>query len=248
MTEYHPTEAFYFPTARPKKVELRQPVKEAYEEAAFHFSGTGTDEKGAKIGDNSKWPHPQARSWGEGNSWARRSATSGANRGLRQPHSAVPAPRPRLPWNKDNHTDPQFNAVRQQEREERRRRERAAIESGAFKKEFYPKPWLRADGSAGADLTPPPIPPMIGEGFSHSLQTVKRVTGDSVRDVLGPRTVITTPGLTAFLTEARSSNLFNAKKDENAMLSIQIRGSLKTLGPRCSLPPWPNPNPNPEPQ
>ena len=65
---------------------------------------------------------------------------------------------------------------------------------------------------------------------------------------LGPRTVITTPGLTAFLTEARSSNLFNAKKDENAMLSIQIRGSLKTLGPRCSLPPWPNPNPNPEPQ
>jgi len=205
---------------------------EPYDEPGFVFSGEGECSQSAALGFMGSWPHPQARPWGSG-AW-RAEAVPGKKSGLRHPATAIPCARPLLPWNQVN--DFQSRAARAKLRLEKQQRESVAIRNGALVRTLWPRPWLERSRSRAASAqlvhTPQRTPchtmPFVGEGFSRSLQRAKHTYGYSVKEVLGPHTVIVSPSVAHRLITDRNSTLFDPSKTVQDMCSFEIRGSPAT--------------------
>jgi len=211
-----------------------------YFEPKFEFSGEGECSHSAALGFVGGWPHAQAKPWGSG-MW-RTQAAPGTTRGLRHPSSAIPQPRPELPWNQMIN-DPATRAARAKKREDKRDREGNAIRSGANIKMVWPKPWL--SGGALIQHNPPPGPmePFVGEGYSRALQNVKRTHGSTVKEVLGTHSVVCSPSVAQRLVSDRSSSMYHmGDKYKDSLYSFDMKNSpttprLKVARDRMVTPP-----------
>jgi len=206
-----------------------KPSTQAYEEPSFKFSGDGEPSQAARLGFMGGWPHPQAKAWGEQN-W-RMPQEAPSVKGLRQCASAVPTARPRLPWNQVN--DIQSRYSRAQSRKEKREREGLTFIGGKNKertlisKAWQPRQQASAQGASAAKGV------LCGEGFSRSLQQARSTQGRCVTEVLGPRRIVTSPGVTAALVTDPNSTLYHRGTDMRNMLATSLKGSPMPHSPQA---------------